>query len=144
MRRTPWLVPGRIVVTPTMVMMRHPRPMMVGHDLVVSRGGILDLTQDEGAEEFWDAVEESSSGQELARVLVTNIGDRQEVRLLHVHLLLETPSWALGVPVTSAERLSTLAQSVRQEWALIWWGRTGSVAFRHEDGQWHAHVDLAP
>lgn len=146
-RMMPWAVPGRLTTTSALVMMRHPRPIVEGHRLAVSRNGIRDVGQGQGqADRFWSELAAWADDAGLIGpddLLVTNFGDRQDVRLLHVHVLPQRPAWAQGDPDVSAAGLPATVTALRKRWSESWKGRSGSVGFTRRSEGWCAYVDLA-
>jgi len=116
-QRSPSLVPGRITTLPEAIILRHPVPTSAGHLLAVPRHSIADaLTDTPAADAFWDTVAQwlDDHGREHdLHAGITNVGDRQDVALLHVHLVCERPSWLTGPGRWTGDDLSGAFQAMR-------------------------------
>jgi len=96
-RYCPRLIPGRIFVSPDLIVFGHPRPIAEVHLVAMPRTYIRDvLDWSPRGEDFWAAVDAwftRYAEDHGVRAAVTNVGTRQEVRFLHVHLISELPAW---------------------------------------------------
>ena len=85
-----WMLPVRIRKRePAALRMEHPVPMAPGHEVVVPRQRIRSLEdglQEPGAWEKLAAFLLSHTKAD-AEILICNLGERQEVGQLHVHVL---------------------------------------------------------
>ena len=113
----PRLVPGRIATLPEAVIMRHPVPMAAGHLLALPRTPIADAREDStAADHFWEAIArwlDTDAADHGLTAGITNVGERQDVPLLHVHLMCRTPTWFSGPGRWAAGRLSTAFAAMR-------------------------------
>jgi hypothetical protein len=84
------------------------------HLVAIPRRYIRDVRQwGATSEAFWAAVGswfETHAEEHGVRAAVTNVGTRQEVRFLHVHLVSESPRWLTGCGSDPAD---TLAAALR-------------------------------
>lgn len=95
-RLCPQLMPGVLTVERHYVLLRHPRPIAPEHLLILPRSYLRDARdRRSAARSFWDGVEEVL-GNSRDVDGVTNLGERQEVALLHVHLLSNVRASTVG------------------------------------------------
>lgn len=96
-RWCPRLLPFRVAVLPHLVLLRHPAPMDTVHLLAIPRRLIRDVrTPHPVVGAFWSDLENWMLGPGTEHGIaagITNVGARQDVRLLHVHLVSEVPDW---------------------------------------------------
>jgi diadenosine tetraphosphate (Ap4A) HIT family hydrolase len=115
--RQPELLPGRVAVLPELVIIRHPAPSAPGHLLAVPRTPIDDaLAEATAADAFWNGLADWLDQDTVARNLhagITNVGRRQDVALLHVHLLGTAPAWMIGPGRWAADSLADTFAQVR-------------------------------
>lgn len=143
-RWVPALVPGRLVTVPELLIISHPAPIAPDHLLAVSRHGTPDLlTDDSQSRAFWSRLAECWTTFDGVAVGISNLGRRQDVRLLHVHLLPQRPDWAAGESTAAGESIATVLQSLRSSETPRLHGCTASIAIA-PDGTcgWRAWVDL--
>lgn len=88
MRWVPQAVPGVIYIGTHVVVAPHPTPIAPGHLVAVTRRRVHDV-RSPGAAALLDELAGWLGRQDRpdVRRLVTNVGIRQDVPLLHVHLL---------------------------------------------------------
>lgn len=131
-RWVPQLFPGKIAILPELVVIRHPAPIASVHLLAVARRGIRDAIVDHaGADTFWESLGTwlRRHGPEWTIAAgITNLGARQEVRLLHVHLMAAAPGWAQGPPDVTADSLVRVMAELRTDRSLA--AKTASIALR--------------
>lgn len=113
--------------------------------LAVSRRGIPDLlVADSRSQAFWSRLAESWAAFDGAAVGISNLGRRQDVRLLHVHLLPQRPAWAAGTSAAVGESIAKVIQSLQMSESPSLQGCTASIAIARDGvGDWRAWVDLA-
>ena len=111
-RWVPSAIPGRLFIDSELVVLRHPVPTEQVHLLVLPRRRLADAhDQGDDVGRFWTSLGEWVLGRASARGVcagVTNVGSRQDVPLLHVHLIGRRPAWieASTEPAASADRLA--------------------------------------
>jgi len=131
------------------LIMRHPVPIGPVHLLAVSRSGIPDAVADHAAADaFWGALaswlDQHAAGHGVVAGL-TNLGDRQEVRLPHVHLIGAAPAWAdrllgEGAAGATAATLPELLARLRADRSLS--GSTATIAVLGDGSAgWRAVVE---
>lgn len=96
-RRVPFVVPGRVHTGENVLVFKHPVPSAPGHLVAIPRKYVRDACSSSSpAHTFWDQLEAWILAQPTAsrpKTGITNLGRRQEVGLLHVHLLDALPRW---------------------------------------------------
>lgn len=132
-RAVPDFLPGLILKTDCLVILRHPVPSAANHCLAVPRKSIANI-KDTGnrLDNFLTAFESWWMTTGMAGRIVTNLGSRQEVRLLHLHLF-TTPQ---GVDAEEHSPASMpLAKAMSRATATIATDASGSViATRSTEG----------
>lgn len=112
----PFLIPGVFAVRTGLVVFSHPVPMTNPHLVVVPRRWISDARSDsKHADAFSAALETwiNEPGNSFAELeLVTNLGVRQEVRFLHVHVIPRVDQ--TGTVVAASSSLQTAWAQARE------------------------------
>lgn len=112
-RSAPRLIPRRVALGDELVIFRHPVPVSDVHLVAIPRGPVADAhSTGRLADGFWLGLEQwlaGSAGRFGVAAGVTNLGSRQDVRLLHVHLLGEVPDW---LDSTAGRRGRTLLEAI--------------------------------
>lgn len=137
-RWVPRLVPRRRQLGRDVVVVDHPVPVADVHQLAISRGRVADVSVPAGA--FWREL--AAMWREGWAIGITNLGERQDVRLLHVHLLATPPAWTSGPALRQGHELPDLVAAVVEEQALA--GRTASVAIAPDSHGWRCWIDPRP
>ena len=114
-RWIPAALPGRIVVQDALVVLEHPVPTAAVHLVAMPRRRLSDAhVTGLVVDEFWRALGDwlcSAGARRGIRVGITNVGSRQDVPQLHVHLIGECPEWA--VPPLDVVPSDDLVSAVR-------------------------------
>jgi diadenosine tetraphosphate (Ap4A) HIT family hydrolase len=96
-RSAPRLIPRRIAIMDDVLIFKHPVPAAGVHLIAVPRGQVADAhAVGRLADGFWIGLDNWLSAHATGFGVaagVTNVGTRQDVRLLHVHLLGDPPGW---------------------------------------------------
>jgi diadenosine tetraphosphate (Ap4A) HIT family hydrolase len=143
-RWRPQLIPGLISFNGALVVLEHPAPIAPIHLLAISRSYVRDI-EDLGPrnEGFWSSIEfwlEQRGAGFGVRVAVTNVGRRQEVGLLHAHLLAEPPHW-LSEEALSRQSLYAALEAVVLEGRVRRASATGACyGVVRRDSGWAAAV----
>lgn len=107
-RAVPWFLPGRVLTTREVVVLHHPRPESPGHMLLLPRNRTPGLDGAPGATasalaamlRLIPPLARAHFERPASVIAVVNGGARQDVRLLHMHLLADTE---LAVSLRTAE-----------------------------------------
>ena len=154
-RLTPRLIPGRVHSSTHLLVLAHPQPKEPGHLLAIPRGYVADATEAdeplcEAMANDLDAWVCSDTAATPIGYLMTNVGERQDVGLLHVHLVVNPPAaWERGDAVADAPTLHgallaaqpdavELARSAGSIWLHV------DDDIRRGDAKWRVVVDPRP
>jgi diadenosine tetraphosphate (Ap4A) HIT family hydrolase len=146
-RWRPQLIPGLISFDDAMVVLEHPAPLAPSHLLAICRRYVRDI-DDRGSRNgsFWSSIEvwlEQRGADFGVRAVVTNVGRRQEVRLLHAHLLSAPPGWLSEAGALSGGSLYAALEAVVLEGRVRSASATGaSYGAERRDSGWAAAVDF--
>lgn len=136
-RWLPGVLPFRVAVLPHMVLLRHPVPSAKVHLLGIPRRMVRDVTTpDPRVGAFWSDLEDwaatDGAGYGVAAG-ITNVGARQDVRLLHVHLVSDLPSSWGAEPHWSGLTLPHVMARLRDQFDDHDAQRSGSFGFMLTD-----------
>jgi|GEM_PF-3875941 len=141
LHRFPRVAPGRRIILAELVVLEHPSPMVPGHLLAVSRHGVSDVSATGSrAEDFWTALGDWWDAEGATLTGITNLGARQEVRLLHVHLVPETSPPA-DIPPVQGETLAGAVAALCRTSPTGLRGVTASVFLSRTETGWQAVLD---
>ncbi|QHF22880.1 hypothetical protein GTU73_01900 [Rathayibacter sp. VKM Ac-2804] len=140
----PRLIPGVIFVSRDLVVLKHPRPISVVHLVAVPRKYLRDIQDSTPLRDvFLDRLSAWWRQEPVVEYVgISNVGVRQEVRYLHVHLV--GGASLNGFRSVAADRLSVGVQmAVREadQSGAAYVARTYSFAPINQSVGWLVSVD---